>query len=282
MKRTIRPPLLAVKPVSATLEVMRPDFLFLGTGPAEAIPRHGHRDPICLDAMRSGSKSRRLRSSGIYRSGRVAILLDAGPDVIHQLSGERIERLDAVLLTHAHLDAAGGLTALNHWAHKRGQVITVYTERATARRYGNFSNLPYRFVKSGSVENISGVSVRFFRVRHSVAPGFPTLGFRIGKFAYASDVASVPSASLKMLHGVKDLALDAAFWFETNFRGHMRVDEAIRIGRWLGVPRLYLTQTGHTYPPHDEAESAIKAYGLAFAPELEVTLAHDGLYLRLE
>lgn len=261
---------------------MKASFLFLGTGPAEAIPRQGHRDAICLDALRPRSKSRRLRSSGLYQDGKMTILFDAGPDVVHQLTGARVGQIDAVLLTHAHLDAAGGLRALNAWAERRGLTIPVYTEKSTMLRYGAFPNLTYKFVKAGGVERIGTTSVRFFRVRHSSAPGFPTLGFRIGTFAYASDAASVPSPSLRILHGVADLVLDGTFWFGTNYRGHMRVDETVRVARWIGVPRLYLTQTGHTYPPHAQAETIIKDFARTHAPELDVTLTWDGLHLKLK
>lgn len=260
---------------------MIPEFLFLGTGPAEPIPRQGHRDALCADALRPRSKSRRTRSAGVYRKGKTAILIDAGPDLLYQLATYRIDRLDAVLLTHAHLDAAGGLAGLSSWADKRGIELPVYTEQATERRYGRFPGLKYRFVNSGAVAKIGDVSVRFFRVRHSVQPGFPTLGFRIGKFAYASDASSVPTPSRRMLQGVTTFALDAAFWFGTNFRGHMKTDEAIRVGHWLGIGHLLLTQTGHTYPPHHEAEPFIRHYAHAHARGMKVTLAWDGLHLKL-
>ncbi len=256
------------------------DFLFLGTGPADAIPRQGHSDALCRDALRTHSKSRRLRSSGLLRSGKSAILIDAGPDVAYQLTTHRIERIDAVLLTHAHLDAAGGLAILDTWARKRGMVIPVYTEAATLRRYGPMDSLYYQFVKSGSIVSIAGTSVRFFRVRHSLQPGFPTFGFRIGKFAYASDAAAVPGPSLKSLAGIETLALDSAFWFDTSFRGHMKPDDAIKIGRWLGLQRLILTQTGHTFPPHEEAEHRVKAYAKTHAPGIDVSIAYDGLLLK--
>jgi phosphoribosyl 1,2-cyclic phosphate phosphodiesterase len=257
------------------------DFLFLGTGPAEAIPRTGHSDPLCKDAMRPRSKSRRLRSSGLLKSGKTSILIDAGPDIAYQLTTHRVDRIDACFLTHAHLDAAGGVKELDAWARRRGTVIPVYTERATERRYGKFGHLEHRFVSAGGVEKIGSISARFFRVRHSLNPGFPTLGFRIGKFAYASDVSNIPTPSLRMLQGVSTVILDSAFWFDTNFRGHMKPDEAIKYARWLGAERLYLTQTGHTYPPHDEAEHRVRAFAKTHAPGLEVAIAYDGLHLKL-
>ena len=253
----------------------------MGTGPAEAIPRLGHNDRLCLDARRRGSKSRRLRSSGLYVSDRTTLLFDAGPDVSQQLAGERVERLDGVLLTHAHLDAAGGLSVLNRWAAARGLILPVYTEPPTARRYGNFAHLSYRFVKPGESVSFGDVEVKFFRVRHSAVAGFPTLGFRIGDFAYASDVSGIPPASRELLTGVTDFVLDGTFWFNTNFRGHFRVDESVALGQCLGIKRLYLTQCGHTLPPHAEAQEKLADFSRKSAPKMAVTIAWDGLNLKL-
>lgn len=256
------------------------EALLLGTGPAEAIPRIGHSDALCRDAMRPHSKSRRLRSAALVRSGETSILIDAGPDIGYQLASHRVQKIDAVLLTHAHLDAGGGLRTLSDWALSRGVLLPVYTEHATFRRYGGFPGLEYRYVKSGATAKIGTVSVRFLRVRHSLNAGFPTFGFRIGKFAYASDVASIPAPTLKQLQGVRTLVLDAAFWFEQRYRGHLTPDKSLKYAQWLGVEHLVLTQTGHTYPPHHEAEAFLKHYGRSRAPQIKISLAYDGLRLR--
>lgn len=258
------------------------ELLFLGTGPAEAIPRAGHSDALCLDAMKPHSKSRRLRSAAILREGETGILIDAGPDIGYQLASHRIQHLEAALITHAHLDAAGGLKMLSDWASAKGRVLPVYTEAPTQKRYGDFPGLEYRFVKSGGTAKIGALTARFLRVRHSLQPGFPTLGFRLGSMAYASDAASIPTPTLQRLHGVRTLVLDAAFWFSTNFRGHLTPDKAVKYAQWLGIEHLVLTQTGHTYPPHHEAEIFLKHYAKERAPQLRLTLAHDGLRLRLQ
>ena len=256
------------------------ELLFLGTGPAEAIPRAGHDDALCLDARKPHSKSRRLRSAAIAREGKTSILIDAGPDIGYQLASHRVHQLDAALITHAHLDAAGGLQALSDWASAAGKILPVYTEKPTLGRYGAFPGLEYRFVKSGATAHVGGLTARFLRVRHSLQPGFPTFGFRLGKLAYASDVASIPTTTLQKMHGIRTLVLDAAFWFSTEYRGHLTPDKAVKYAQWLGVEHLVLTQTGHTYPPHHEAEIFLKHYVRERAPGMKVTLAHDGLRLR--
>lgn len=256
------------------------EALFLGTGPAEAIPRIGHSDALCADAMKTHSKSRRLRSAALLRSGETSILIDAGPDIGYQLASHRVQKIDAVLLTHAHLDAGGGLRMLSDWAAAHGTILPVYTEHATFRRYGAFSGLDFRFVKSGATAKVGPMNVRFLRVRHSLSAGFPTFGFRIGRLAYASDVASIPAPTLKQLQGVRTLILDAAFWFEQKYRGHLTPDKSVKYAQWLGVEHLVLTQTGHTYPPHHEAEAFLKHYARARAPHLKLSLAYDGMRLR--
>jgi phosphoribosyl 1,2-cyclic phosphate phosphodiesterase len=257
------------------------ELLFLGTGPAEAIPRAGHADALCLDAMKPHSRSRRLRSAAILRSDESSILIDSGPDIGYQLASHRVQHLEAAIITHAHLDAAGGLQTLSDWASAKGHILPVYTEPPTLKRYGTFPGLEYRFTKSGSTTKLGSMTVRFVRVRHSLQPGFPTFGFRIGKLAYASDVASIPTASLQRLHGIDTLVLDAAFWFAQKYRGHLTPDKSIEYAQWLGVKHLVLTQTGHTYPPHHEAEVALKAYAKTHAPDLKVTLSYDGLRLKI-
>lgn len=217
----------------------------------------------------------------MVRKGESTILIDAGPDIGYQLASHRIQKINAVLLTHAHLDSAGGLLSLSDWAFSRGVVLPVFTERATFRRYGCYRNLSYRFVRHGATAKIEQLSVRFLRVRHSARPGFPTFGFRIGRLAYASDVASIPASTLKQLQGVSTFILDAASWFGQNSRGHLTPDKAVRYAQWLGLGHLILTQTGHTYPPHHEAEIFLKHYVRTRAPSLKITLAHDGLMIRM-
>jgi len=257
------------------------ELLFLGTGPAEAIPRNGHDDALCRDAQKPRSKSRRLRSSALVKKGETRVLIDAGPDLAYQLATHRVDRIDAVFLTHAHLDAAGGLDALDAWAARRGEKLTVYTERATERRYGPHRHLRYRFVRPGQAVKVGAIFARFFRVSHSLKPGFPTLGVRIGHTAYASDLFSVPKSALALMEGIETMILDAAFWFGRTFRGHMTPDKSVSVARKLGVRRLILTQTGHTYPPHDEAEKEVRRYARERAPGTDVAIAYDGMRIRM-
>ena len=57
-------------------------------------------------------KNRRQRSSVLIQENGFNILIDAGPDVRNQLLDTKIEKIDAVLITHTHSDHISGLHEL--------------------------------------------------------------------------------------------------------------------------------------------------------------------------
>lgn len=260
---------------------------FLGTGPAVAIPREGHDDPLCSDALRGG-KSRRRRSAALVESAGRVVLIDAGPDIFGQLEEAKPARLDAVVLTHGHADAAGGVEELDRWLGLRMPEarLSLYTETPT-RRILAARHPRLRHVRSATLRPYAPLafgSLAFtpFRVRHSITPGFPTVGYAFGKrLAYASDVAAVPPRSMTLLRGTATLVLDAAMWFDRGMPAHLTPDVAIPLAARLGVEKLVLTQTGHTYPPHEIAEREIRKWAAetgAFDPR-RIALAYDGMTL---
>lgn len=260
---------------------------FLGTGPSTGIPRKGCRCRVC----RKGGKSKRMRSSALVTHNRANVLIDAGPDVKAQLQREGVKRIDAVLLTHAHEDASGGMKKLERWAseHQDGHSITVYAEQRTIniikKRWKTPFPFIFRTVKPLSRIRAGGILVTPFRVSHSMTPGFPTLGFKIGsRFVYASDVSDIPNASKNLIRGIHTLVLDGAMYFKHSIKSHLTVNESIRTASSLNVPNLILTQISHTYPPHEQAKRAIKSY-LASQHALypkTVKLAYDGMKIRLK
>jgi glyoxylase-like metal-dependent hydrolase (beta-lactamase superfamily II) len=71
-------------------------------------------NPLCIDLDQPGLTGfRQFISSWLYRCGRFTLLVDPGPlSTIPHLVGELrrngVERLDYILLTHIHIDHAGG------------------------------------------------------------------------------------------------------------------------------------------------------------------------------
>lgn len=267
----------------------------LGSGPAIAIPRPGHRDKTCRDARKPGSRTRRMRSSMLIKYHGRHILIDAGPDILEQLRLAHLEYVDAIFLTHAHLDAAGGIEELMMLQREnKEKPFALYAEKQTLKKVQKsiaplHINPPrlFKYVKPQIIKpfrslSLFGLRIRPFLVEHAMTPGFPTLGFLIGKnFAYASDVAQIPPKSFKLLQGVKILVLDAAMWFKTKIPAHLNTAEAIAIGQKLGVKKLYLTQIGHGYPPHEVARREINKYCKKQKITFPVILAYDGLKVKI-
>mgnify|MGYP001606000185 FL=1 len=77
------------------------------------------------------------------------------------------------------------------------------------------------------------------------------------------------------------MILDAAMWFGRKMKGHNTPKEAIAIAKKFNPRILYLTQTGHTWPPHDEAQRKIREYAKKQKINFPVILTCDGLRIKL-
>ena len=95
------------------------------------------------------------------------------------------------------------------------------------------------------------------------------LGFRSGRFAYITDVSSIPEESIEKLRGVEYLALDALRFrpHPTHFSLKQAADTATRIG----ARQTYLIHLCHDVD-HDKGNDTL--------PE-SVRLAYDGLTLEV-
>lgn len=255
------------------------EFIVLGSGPSEAIPRTGCRCFACLSARKPRSKSLRTRSSILLTRDKKKILVDCGPDFEKQLKREKIETVDSVLLTHGHADAVGGLKKL-----PQDEAIKIFAEKQTLkyvkRVYGEIP--PEQIIKPGRTFKIFGLKIVPFRVKHALREKtFPTLGFKIGPLVYASDVSSIPRPSEKYLKNARVLFLDGAMWLNKKMVWHLSVEQAIDLAKKFHAKKLYLTQIGHSYPPHEIAQKEINSYCQKNKIKFPVVLAYDGLKIKI-
>ncbi|MFH1620889.1 MAG: MBL fold metallo-hydrolase [Patescibacteria group bacterium] len=259
-------------------------LIFLGTGPANPIPRKGCECVSCREA-RSGGRSARLRSAALLRIGSKNILLDAGPDILKQIKRERIKKIDAALLTHGHSDAAHGIAKLDGWLERHSlSPVPIWTDNPTRerlkKRFKQLNNLKFKELQAGKTISIGKARIRPFSVLHGLSGDFPAYGFVYKKtLAYASDVSKIPAASGRFLKGVKIFVLDGAMYLNKRMYSHLAADQSIDLAAKLKISRLILTQIGHSYPPHSVAQKHIRKY-LAqrkTSKPVQVTLAYDGM-----
>jgi phosphoribosyl 1,2-cyclic phosphate phosphodiesterase len=182
----------------------------LGCGGSQGVPNSAGQWGQCDQA---DPRNRRRRPSVLVETAtpegqRRTILIDTGPDLREQLLGTGLRSIDAVLYTHAHADHLHGIDDLRPISNLMGCPIPAWGAQAVmdqiAHRFsyaikekpGSFYRptlLPHCF--EGPFE-AAGIMVRPFVQDH----GFTTTtGFRIGDFAYSTDVVNLDEAAFAML-----------------------------------------------------------------------------------
>ena len=95
-------------------------------------------------------------------------------------------------------------------------------------------------------------------------------GFRVGNFAYVSDIREYSEQVLDMLQGVEVLVLSALKHIPTAM--HFSIDEAVAFARRTSAKKIYLTHIAHDL---EYAETN------AILPS-DVRMSYDGLEIPIE
>jgi len=188
----------------------------LGTGPSQGVPAVGGEggEGDWGDCDPREPRNRRTRTSALLEAeDGTSMLVDTGPDLRAQLLAARRGAVDAILWTHAHADHVMGIDELRQVNRNLGRVLPCYgtgeTLRELEERFAYAFRGPSRgfyrpaldprVVAAGDVIGFGGMEVRLFEQDHHV---MPTLGLRVGDFAYSTDVVRLPEQSLAALEGV--------------------------------------------------------------------------------
>ncbi len=183
------------------------------------------------------------------------ILVDTAPDLRDQLLDVGVNRLSAVLYTHAHADHVHGIDDLREINRVMGCPIDVYSDATTLeileRRFPYALAPPppdcgYIFkplLISRRIDgplDVAGVRVTAFEQDHGV---MTTLGFRFGdRFAYSTDVVNLDDSAFTALEGIHTWVVGCMGWSELPTHAH--VDKVLRWADRVGPCRLVLTHLG--------------------------------------
>ena len=232
----------------------------LGSGTSKGIPEIGCLCPVCTSP---DPRDKRLRASVLVRTHDMNILIDASPDLRQQALTHGIDHLDALLITHSHYDHVGGLDDLRPLL--AGSKLPIYVREDVdgdlRRRLDYcFREHPYPGVPQLHLEIINdrpffikGLKIIPIEVHHGKLPIY---GYRIGDFAYLTDVKTIDDDQLDKLEGVRVLIINALRWTPEHF-AHLTVDEALALIERIRPERAYLTHFSHAAGTNAELEQRL-------------------------
>ncbi len=186
----------------------------LGCGGSDGVPQIGGPDGrgdwgACDPA---NPRNRRTRASAHVAVGDASILIDTAPDLRDQLMANGIGRVSHVLYTHDHADHSHGVNELRRLSRFNGQPMDVYADAATLARlhqrfgyaFEQLPGSPYPEIATGHTIDgpfeLGGAEVHPVAQDHGF--GETTLGFRIGGFAYSTDLIELSDAACAALAGL--------------------------------------------------------------------------------
>lgn len=248
---------------------------FLGTGTSRGIPVIGCNCEICTSP---DPKNKRLRTSILIEGDEATVVIDASVDFRTQMLREHVKGLDAVVVTHSHVDHILGLDDVYPFNIWSGKSMPVHASPATLEelkitfRYlfqePHYPGIP--ILQLIPIEGTFSVGDLTFEPIEVLHGRMSVLGFRLGDFAYITDVSEIPSRSMERLSGVQNLVLDGLRY--KPHPTHFSLDEACQAARHIGARQTYLVHMCHDVG-HQE--------GNRYLPD-GVELAYDGMYWDLE
>lgn len=223
-------------------------------------------------------KDKRLRTSGLLSLAEKRVLFDCGPDFRQQALLYGIDHLDGVILTHAHHDHTAGIDELRVYYMHSKQSIPCLMSQETAediiRRFNymfdphlTLGRLTSKFdlhIQKGErgALNFLGMDVHYMTYLQA---GMKVNGYRIGTFAYITDIHEYPETIFEDLAGVEVLVISALRYTPSHL--HLTVDQAVDFSKRVGAKETWLTHICHEMH-HEKTDAYLPA---------NVRLAYDGL-----
>ncbi|MEN3791714.1 MBL fold metallo-hydrolase [Fulvimarina sp. MAC3] len=197
----------------------------LGCSSSPGVPRvsgdWGNCDP-------RNPKNRRTRTAALIERvshlGITRVAIDCGPDFRQQMLAAEVDRLDAIILTHAHADHIHGIDDMRVYAQIQGNRIPVYGDAETLTRVQDAFGYIFKTPRGSAYPPIGETRViepgRAFEIDGpggalSILPllqihgPITSLAFRFGAIAYCTDVSDIPTETEAQLQDLDHLVLGA-------------------------------------------------------------------------
>ena len=221
---------------------------------------------------------KRTRASVALEYDGVSVLVDTSPELRLQCVAVGLERIEAVVYTHAHADHIMGLDDVRRFNAIRGGPLDVWADERTHRMLTQCFG--YAFVEPDPLSKlfrphlqrrlIGGpfeVAGRTWTPIPLLHGSMPVMGFRVGNVAYCTDVSEIPESSYELLQDLDVLVLDALQ--HKKHATHFNLAEATEEARKIGARETWFTHIAHGLS-HEKTNAEL--------PE-GMRLAHDGLWV---
>ncbi len=286
---------------------MKTKLTFLGTGTSQGVPMIGCKCDVCSSA---DIRDKRLRASALIEYGGLTVLVDCGPDFRYQMLRAGVNHLDAILLTHNHLDHTGGLDDTRSFNLLEAKPVNIYCEQyvgdSLRTQYGyafaqpRYPGAPEWHMhiidpdKPFQVHSNAGeVTLKWesgFGYRHLQPSGtetvepvevIPVRGWHhkekklpvLGyRFGKIAYLTDMNLIEDEELEKLRGLdAVTINCVKRTPHHSHFSLDEALSFFERVGAVDSYITHISHLLPPHAVLESELPK---------NVHIAYDGLILQ--
>jgi len=223
---------------------------FLGNGTSTGVPSIACDCETCLS---DDPRDKRLRTSILIEHAGKAILVDTSSDFRQQALRANISRLDAVLITHCHVDHVFGLDDIRPLNFRYGAMPIFANEIAwiDLRRIFQYIFKPTHFggglpqliphtVYNKAPFCIGDIEITPLEVIHGK---LPVIAYRFNDFAYATDLNFISEETIAGLQGLDVLVLDCVRLKPHST--HLGLNEALAYAERINAKQTYLTHLNH-------------------------------------
>lgn len=224
---------------------------FLGTGTSTGVPSVACDCETCLS---DDARDKRLRVSVLVEHDGKTILVDTSSDFRQQALRAKIKRLDAILITHCHVDHVFGMDDIRPLNFRYG-AMPIYADAGAwkdLRRIFQYifepshfggglpQLIPHTIEKNAPFCFSENLLVTPLEVIHGK---LPVIAYRFNDFAYATDLNYISEESMDGLQDLDVLVLDCVRI--KPHATHLGLQEALEYIERLKPKRAYLTHLNH-------------------------------------
>ena len=227
------------------------ELLFLGSGTSAGIPMIGCHCEVCSSA---DPRDQRTRPSVVISYGETRVLVDTTPELRLQCIANGVDRIEAVVYTHAHADHIMGLDDVRRFNAIKGGPLDVWGDAAThtalQKAFGYAFRVPspepkvFRpHLQPRTIDGPFEIGEMAWTPVPLLHGEQPILGFRVGNLAYCTDVSAIPDQTWPLLEGLDVLVLDALQW--KPHVTHFNIEQATEAAKRIGAKQTYFTHIAH-------------------------------------